>query len=106
MYDPEWEKFMGDPVRWDIAATVLRVYRSLEQGNIPEAQYLWGVAAEELRGRFRRIFLKGPEAYSATAEKNIPKLLSDVRSVINHLNRSTNNDPLQPIWRDVSRGLA
>ena len=106
MYDPEWEKFPGDPVRWDIAAMVLRVYRLLEQGNIAEARYMWEVAAEELRGRFRRIFLKGPDEYSAVPQRNIPQLLSDVRSVINHLNRSTNDEPLQGLWRIVSERLA
>jgi hypothetical protein len=106
LYDPEWEKFMGDPVRWDIAATVLRVYRLLEQGNIPEARYLWEVAAEELRGRFRRIFLKGPAEYVAAPKNITPRLLSDVASVIGQLNRSTNDEPLQMLWRIVSERLA
>ena len=106
MYDPEWEKFPGDPVRWDIAVTVLRVYRLLEQGNILEARYLWEVAAEELRGRFRRICLQGVEKYPPIPEKNIARLLREVASVINHLNRSTNDEPLQMQWRIVSERLA
>ncbi len=106
LYDPEWDKFPGDPVRWDIAATVLRVYRLLEQGNLPEAQYLWAVATEELRGRFRRIMLRRTDDYPVVAEKNIDQLLGDIRSVINLLNRSTNNETLQMSWRIVSERLA
>ncbi|MBU2213010.1 hypothetical protein KKC44_01760 [Patescibacteria group bacterium] len=102
---PGWDRLPGSDDRRAFARDeVCPVYDLVSQCEIAEAKRRWIQITREARTRLGHIILNDPD--SNLQEYSDERLIMDALcDVINHLFRSTNNEPLQMSWRDVTQSL-
>ncbi len=102
--DPEWQQFQSHPDRVQLADEIAQVYRLVESDNITEAKSEWVRITVAAREKFKSIVLRDPDATRLQHESS-DRIKANLWTIIDFLHRSTNNEPLQMHWREVTSSL-
>ena len=102
---PGWERFTTNETRRGLASReIYGVYELVESGNIEDARKQWMQITAQARGSLGHIFLDDPDP-TLTTHTSPSRIEDALVDVMNSLYRSTNNEPLQMMWRRVTHAL-